>query len=65
MANAIFTEFNSKKAAQAAARREYGANYANIVTIDEFDGRWYVTEYFNHRKETMVADQETKDVTVA
>ena len=38
--NAITSkEFNPKKAAQAAARREYGADYATLVTIDEF-GKW-------------------------
>ena len=45
MANAITSkEFNSKKAAQAAARREYGAEYATLVTIDELDEKWYVSE---------------------
>ena len=43
--NAITSkEFNSKKAAQAAARREYGADYATIVIIDEFEEKWYISE---------------------
>ena len=43
--NAITSkEFNSKKSAQAAARREYGADYATIVTIDEFEEKWYISE---------------------
>ena len=45
MANAITSkEFNSKKTAQAAARREYGADYATLVTIDEFAEKWYISE---------------------
>ena len=43
--NAITSkEFNPKKAAQAAARREYGADYATLVTIDEFEEKWYISE---------------------
>ena len=45
MANAITSkEFNSKKAAQAAARKVYGAEYATLVSIDELDEKWYVSE---------------------
>lgn len=45
MANAITSkEFNSKKAAQAAARKVYGPDYANLVSIDELDEKWYVSE---------------------
>lgn len=45
MANAITSkEFNSKKAAQAAARKVYGADYADKVSIDELDEKWYVSE---------------------
>lgn len=58
MANAITSkEFNSKKAAQAAARKVYGAEYATLVTIDELNEKWYVSE--------LAAEpvQETQDVT--
>lgn len=52
MANAITSkEFNSKKSAQAAARREYGADYATIVTIDEFEEKWYISEIAAEVKE--------------
>ena len=45
MANAITSkEFNSKKSAQAAARRVYGADYADKVSIDTLDEKWYVSE---------------------
>ncbi len=45
--NAITSkEFNSKKAAQAAARKVYGADYADKVSIDTLDEKWYVSEYF-------------------
>ena len=72
MANAITSkEFNSKKAAQAAARKVYGADYANLVSIDELDEKWYVSEnaepeepQTDDEKAAMVADQETPDVTV-
>ena len=71
MANAITSkEFNSKKSAQAAARRVYGADYADKVSIDELDEKWYVSEnqpeepQTDDEKVAMVADQETPDVTV-
>lgn len=70
MANAITSkEFNSKKAAQAAARKVYGADYADKVSIDTLDEKWYVSEIVKEpqtdaEKDTMVADQETPDVTV-
>ena len=72
MTNAITSkEFNSKKAAQAAARKVYGADYANLVSIDELDEKWYVSEnaepeepQTDDEKAAMVADQETPDVTV-
>lgn len=70
MANAITSkEFNSKKAAQAAARKVYGAEYATLVTIDTLDEKWYVSEIVEEpqtgaEKDAMVADQETPDVTV-
>ena len=64
-------EFNSKKSAQAAARKVYGADYANLVSIDELDEKWYVSEnaepeepQTDDEKAAMVADQETPDVTV-
>lgn len=62
-------EFNSKKAAQSAARKVYGAEYATIVTIDELDEKWYVSEIVEEpqtdaEEDAMVADQETPDVTV-
>lgn len=42
--NAITSkEFNSKKAAQAAARKVYGAEYGTLVTIDEFEEKWYIS----------------------
>ena len=45
MANAITSkEFNSKKAAQTAARKVYGADYADKVSIDTLDEKWYVSE---------------------
>ena len=45
MANAITSkEFNSKKAAQAAARKVYGPDYADKVSIDTLDEKWYVSE---------------------
>ena len=47
MANAITSkEFNSKKAAQAAARKVYGPDYSDKVSIDTLDEKWYVSEYF-------------------
>ena len=73
MANAITSkEFNSKKAAQAAARKVYGADYADKVSIDTLDEKWYVSEYFatseeaqtDAEKDAMVREQETPDVTV-
>ena len=43
--NAITSkEFNSKKSAQASARKIYGSDYASKVTIDEIDETWYITE---------------------
>ena len=43
--NAITSkEFSSRKSAQAAARREYGADYADKVSIDTLDEKWYVSE---------------------
>ena len=66
MANAITSkEFNSKKAAQAAARKVYGADYADKVSIDTFDEKWYVSEIVEEpQKDAMVREQETTDVTV-
>ena len=73
MANAITSkEFNSKKAAQAAALKVYGADYADKVSIDTLDENWYVSEYFatpeepqtNAEKDAMVREQETPDATV-
>ena len=70
MANAITSkEFNSKKSAQAAARKVYGAEYATLVTIDELDEKWYVSEIVEEQqtdaeKDAMVLEQETPDVTV-
>ena len=67
MANAITSkEFNSKKYAQAAARKVYGPDYADKVSIDELDEKWYVSENQPEEPQTdaMVADQETPDVTV-
>lgn len=70
MADAITSkEFNSKKAAQAAARKVYGAEYATLVTIDELDEKWYVSEIVEEpqtdaEKDAIVADQETPEVTV-
>ena len=59
MANAITSkEFNSKKSAQAAARKVYGAEYATLVTIDELDEKWYVSELAAEPVE------ETPDATV-
>ncbi len=49
-------EFNSKKAAQAAARRVYGAEYAALVTIDELDEKWYVSELAAEPVEETVAE---------
>ena len=66
--NAITSkEFNSKKAAQAAARKVYGAEYATIVTIDELDEKWYVSGIVEEpqtdaEKDAIVADQETPAV---
>ena len=63
--NAITSkEFNSKKAAQAAARKVYGAEYGTLVTIDALDEKWYVSEIVEEpltdaEKDAMVADQET------
>ena len=63
-------EFNSKKAAQAAARKVYGADYADKVSIDELDETWYVSEnqpeepQTDAEKDAMVREQETPDVTV-
>lgn len=37
-------EFNTKKAAQTAARRKYGADYPTLVTIDKLDEKWYISE---------------------
>lgn len=55
--NAITSkEFNSKKAAQAAARRVYGAEYAALVTIDELDEKWYVSELAAEPVEETVAE---------
>ena len=73
MANAITSkEFNSKKSAQAAARKVYGADYADKVSIDTLDEKWYVSEYFatseepqtDAEKDAMVLEQETPDATV-
>ena len=71
MANAITSkEFNSKKAAQAAARKVYGQDYADKVSIDELDEKWYVSEnqpeepQTDAEKDAMVLEQETPDVTV-
>lgn len=70
MANAITSkEFNSKKAAQAAARKVYGAEYATLVTIDELDETWYVSEIVEEpqtdaEKDAMVLEQETMETTV-
>lgn len=73
MANAITSkEFASKKSAQAAARRVYGAEYADKVSIDTLDEKWYVSEYFatseelqtDAEKDAMVREQETPDVTM-
>ena len=63
-------EFNSKKAAQAAARKVYGPDYADKVSIDELDEKWYVSEITpeepqtDAEKDAMVREQETPDVTV-
>ena len=63
-------EFNSKKSAQAAARKVYGPDYANLVSIDELDEKWYVSEnqpeepQTDAEKDAMVQEQETPDVTV-
>lgn len=55
--NAITSkEFNSKKAAQAAARMVYGAEYAALVTIDELDEKWYVSELAAEPVEETVAE---------
>ena len=71
MANESTTkEFSSRKSAQAAARREYGADYADKVSIDEFEEKWYVSEnqpeepQTDDEKAAIVADQETPDVTM-
>ena len=73
MANAITSkEFNSKKSAQTAARKVYGADYADKVSIDTLDEKWYVSEYFatseepqtDAEKDAMVREQETPDATV-
>ena len=71
MANAITSkEFNSKKAAQAAARKVYGPDYADKVSIDELDEKWYVSEnqpeepQTDAEKDAMFQEQETPDVTV-
>lgn len=70
MANAITSkEFNSKKAAQAAARKVYSAEYATLVTIDTLDEKWYISEIVEEpqtdaEKDAIVADQETPDATV-
>ena len=69
--NAITSkEFNYKKAAQAAARKVYGQDYADKVSIDELDEKWYVSEnqpeepQTDAEKDAMVLEQETPDVTV-
>lgn len=55
--NAITSkEFNSKKAAQAAARMVYGAEYATLVTIDKLDEKWYVSELAAEPVEETVAE---------
>ena len=71
MTNAITSkEFNSKKAAQAAARKVYGQDYATLVSIDELDEKWYVSEnqpeelQTDAEKDAMVLERETPDVTV-
>lgn len=62
MANAITSkEFNSKKAAQAAARKVYGAEYATLVTIDTLDEKWYVSEIVEE-PQTDAAPEETAPV---
>ena len=66
MANAITSkEFNSKKAAQAAARKVYGAEYATIVTIDELDEKWYVSEIVEEPVEETVAETTVEPATNA
>ena len=69
--NAITSkEFNSKKAAQSAARKVYGAEYADKVSIDTLDEKWYVSEITTEElqtdaeKDAMVREHETPDVTV-
>lgn len=71
MANTITSkEFNSKKSAQAAARKVYGADYADKVSIDELDEKWYISEnqpeepQTDAEKDAMVLEQEISDVTV-
>ena len=55
--NAITSkEFNSKKAAQAAARKVYGADYADKVSIDTLDEKWYVSEIVEEPVEETVAE---------
>ena len=55
--NAITSkEFNSKKSAQAAARKVYGADYAAITSIDEFDEKWYVSELTAEQVEETVEE---------
>ena len=66
MANAITSkEFNSKKTAQAAARRVYGAEYATLVTIDELDEKWYVSELAAKPVEETVAETTVEPATNA
>ena len=66
MANAITSkEFNSKKAAQAAARKVYGAEYAALVTIDELDEKWYVSELAAEPVEETVAETTVEPATNA
>lgn len=66
MSNAITSkEFNSKKAAQAAARKVYGAEYATIVSIDELDEKWYVSELAAEPVEETAEDPTVEPATNA
>ena len=66
MANAITSkEFNSKKAAQAAARKVYGADYADLVSIDELDEKWYVSELAAEPVEETAAETTVEPATNA
>ena len=58
-------EFNSKKSAQAAARKVYGAEYATLVTIDELDEKWYVSELAAEPVEETVAETTVEPATNA